>query len=81
MVTFGFHLIARTLSVGTFVFAQQKLVLKAPESNEAFGGEQKGTAMIGRKGHSLNIVTNMTTPPKGGTEFEGWLADDGVRTL
>jgi hypothetical protein len=27
--------------------------------------------------HSVNIVANMTTPPKEGTVFEGWLAHVG----
>jgi hypothetical protein len=59
------------------VFAQQTLDLKAPGGKEAFGGELKGTVLIGPKEHSVNIVANMTTPPKEGTVFEGWLADVG----
>ncbi|MFZ0628415.1 MAG: hypothetical protein WAM16_03855 [Nitrososphaeraceae archaeon] len=63
------------------MFAQQTLDLKAPGGNEAFGGEQKGTELIVSNEHSVNIVANMTTPPKEGTVFEGWLADVGVRTI
>ena len=59
------------------MFAQQTLDLKAPGGNEAFVGEQKGTALIVSNEHSVNIVANMTTPPKEGTLFEGWLADIG----
>lgn len=77
MVMFGFILIAGTFSVGNFVFAQQTLDLKAPGGSEAFGGELKGTVLIAPKEHSVNIVANMTTPPKEGTVFEGWLADVG----
>lgn len=77
MWMFGFLLIAGTFSIGNFVFAQKTLDLKAPVGNEAFGGEQKGTVLIFPKEHSLNIVANMTTPPKEGTVFEGWLADVG----
>lgn len=61
------------------MFAQQTLNLKAPGGNEAFGGEQKGTELIDSNEHSVNIVANMTTPPKEGTEFEGWML--GVRTI
>ena len=46
------------------MFAQQTLNLKAPGGNEAFGGEQKGTALIVSNEHSVNIFANMTTPPK-----------------
>jgi hypothetical protein len=77
MAVFGALLIAGTFSVGNFVFAQQTLDLKAPGGNEAFGGEQKGTVLIVPKQDSVNIVANMTTPPKVGTVFEGWLADVG----
>lgn len=31
--------------------------------------------MIVHKEHSVNIVANLTTPPKECTVFEGWLAD------
>jgi hypothetical protein len=55
---------SRIFLVGNFVFAQQTLDLKAPGGNEAFGGEQKGTALIVSNEHSVNIVANMTTPPK-----------------
>lgn len=78
---FSSLLIAGTFSVGNFVFAQQTLDLKAPGGNEAFGGEQKGTVLFVPKEHSINIVANMTTPPKEGNVFEGWLADVGVRTI
>jgi hypothetical protein len=77
MVMFGFVLITGTFSVGNFVFGQQTLDLKTPEGNEAFGGEEKGTVLIVPKEHSVNIVANMTTPPKEDTVFEGWLADVG----
>ena len=39
---------------------------------------KKGTATIVPKEHSLNIVANITTPPKEGTVFEGRQADIGV---
>jgi hypothetical protein len=77
MVMFGFVLISGTFSVGNFVFAQQELDLKTPGGNEAFGGEEKGTVLIVPKEHAVNIVANMTTPPKEGNVFEGWPADVG----
>ena len=77
MGKFGSLLIAGNFSVGNFVFAQKTLDLKAPVGNEALGGEQKGTVLIFPKEHSVNIVANMTAPPKEGTVFERWLADVG----
>jgi len=77
VVMFGSVLIAGTFSVGNFVYGQQTLDLKTPGGNEAFGGEEKGTFLIVPKEHSVNIVANMTTPPKEGTVFEAWLTDVG----
>jgi hypothetical protein len=60
-----------------FVFGQQTLDLKSPGGNEAFGGDSKGSLSIVPKEHTVNILANMSTPPKEGKVFEGWLADVG----
>jgi hypothetical protein len=73
----GIFMIAGTISVGKFVYGQQTLDIKTPGGNEAFGGEKMGTVTILSKEHSVNLVANMTTPPKEGKVFEGWLADVG----
>ena len=51
--------------------------MKTPGGNEAFGGDSKGSVSIVPKEHTVNIVANMSTPPKEGNVFEGWLADAG----
>lgn len=73
----GIFMIAASISVGKVVYGQQTLDIKTPGGNEAFGGENKGTVTIVPKEHSVNIVANMTTPPKEGKVFEGWVADVG----
>jgi hypothetical protein len=72
----GFVLVTGTISMGNFVSAQT-LDLKTPGGNQAFGGDNKGSVLIDPKEHSVNIVADMTTPPKEGKVFEGWLADVG----
>ncbi|HSA73780.1 MAG TPA: anti-sigma factor [Nitrososphaeraceae archaeon] len=57
--------------------AQQTLDLKTPGGNEAFGGDSKGTVSLVPKEHTVYIVANMSTPPKEGKVFEGWLVDVG----
>jgi len=69
--------IAGSFSNGKFVHSQQTLDIKTPGGNEAFGGEEMGTLTVVPKEHTVNIVANMTTPPKEGKVFEGWLADVG----
>lgn len=59
------------------VLGQQTLDLKVPGGNQAFGGDSKGSLSIVPKEHTVNIVANMSTPPKEGKVFEGWLADTG----
>jgi hypothetical protein len=73
----GIFMIAGSISVGKVVYGQQTLDIKTPGGNEAFGGENKGTVTIVPKEHLVNIVANMTTPPKEGKVFEGWVADVG----
>jgi hypothetical protein len=79
---FSVTVIATIMMVGTFcggnlVYGQQTLDIKAPGGNEAFGGEKMGTITIDPKEHTVNVVANITTPPKEGTVFEGWLSDVG----
>lgn len=69
--------IAGIFSSAAFVSAQQTLDLKTPGGNEAFGGDSKGTVSLVPKEHTVNIVANMSTPPKEGKVFEGWLVDVG----
>jgi len=69
--------IAGSFSNGKVVYGQQTLDIKTPGGNEAFGGEEMGTLTVVPKEHTVNIVANMTTPPKEGKVFEGWLADVG----
>ena len=59
------------------VLGQQTLDLKTPGGNQAFGGDSKGSVSIVPKEHTVNIVANMSTPPKEGKVFEGWLVDTG----
>jgi hypothetical protein len=73
----GVITIAGIFSSAGFVSGQQTLDLKTPGGNEAFGGDSKGSVSIVPKEHTLNIVANMSTPPKEGKVFEGWLADAG----
>jgi hypothetical protein len=77
MLLIAIFMIAGSISVGKFVYGQQTLDIKTPGGNEAFGGEKMGTVTILSKEHSANLVANMTTPPKEGKVFEGWLADVG----
>jgi len=72
----GFILVTGTISIGNFAFSQT-LDLKTPGGNQAFGGDNEGSVIIDPKEHSISIVANMTTPPKEGKVFEGWLADVG----
>jgi hypothetical protein len=72
----GSVLVTGTISIVNFVSAQT-LDLKTPGGNQAFGGDNKGSVLIDTKEPSVNIVANMTTPPKEGKVFEGWLADVG----
>jgi hypothetical protein len=60
-----------------FAYSQQTLDVKTPGGNEVFGGEKMGTVTIVPKEHMVQIVANMTTPPKEGKVFEGWLVDAG----
>jgi hypothetical protein len=71
----GMFSLAGIFSSAEFASGQQTLDLKAPGGNEAFGGDSKGSVLIVPKEHTVNIVANMTTPPKEGKVFEGWLAD------
>ena len=73
----GIFLIGGAIFVGRFVHGQETIDIKTPGGNEPFGGEKKGTVTIVPKEHSVNIVANMTSPPKAGKVFEGWLADVG----
>ena len=73
----GVITIAGIFSSAGFVSGQQTLDLKTPGGNEAFGGDSKGSVSIVPKEHTVNIVANMSTPPKEGNVFEGWLADAG----
>ena len=72
----GSILVTGTISIVNFVSAQT-LDLKTPGGNQAFGGDNKGSVLIDPKEHSVNIVADMTTPPKESKVFEGWLADVG----
>ena len=79
---FSITLIAMVMIAANFcgvnlVFGQQTLDIKTPGGNEAFGGEKMGTVTIVPKEHTVNVVGNMTSPPKEGTVFEGWLSDVG----
>jgi hypothetical protein len=76
--TLGLLMIAGTLSAGKFVFGQQTLDLKSPGGNQAFGGDNKGNLLLVPNEHTVNIIANMSTPPKEGSVFEGWLADVGA---
>jgi hypothetical protein len=69
--------IAGSFSTGKLVYGQQTLDIKTPGGNEAFGGDKMGTVKIVPKEHTVNVVANMTSPPKEGKVFEGWLADVG----
>jgi hypothetical protein len=71
----GVITIAGIFSSAGFVSGQQTLDLKTPGGNQAFGGDGKGSVSIVPKEHTVNIVANMSTPPKEGNVFEGWLAD------
>jgi hypothetical protein len=71
----GVITIAGIFSSTGFVSGQQTLDLKTPGGNQAFGGDGKGSVSIVPKEHTVNIVANMSTPPKEGNVFEGWLAD------
>lgn len=73
----GLCIISSTFSPGKIVCGQQTLDLKTPGGNEAFGGDNEGTVLLAPMEHTVNIVANMTTPPKEGSVFEGWLADVG----
>ena len=73
----GMITIAGIFSSAGFVSGQQTLDLKTPGGNEAFGGDSKGSVSIVPKEHTVNIVANMSTPPKEGKVFEGWLVDTG----
>lgn len=73
----GVITIAGIFSSAGFVSGQQTLDLKTPGGNEVFGGYSKGSVSIVPKEHTVNIVANMSTPPKEGNVFEGWLADAG----
>lgn len=73
----GIITIAGVFSSAGFVSGQQALDLKTPGGNEAFGGDSKGSVSLVPKEHTVNIVANMSTPPKEGKVFEGWLADAG----
>jgi hypothetical protein len=75
-IILGSVLVTGTISIGNFVSAQT-LDLKTRGGNQAFGGDNKGSVLIDPKEHSVNIVADMTTPPKEGKVFEGWLADVG----
>ena len=59
------------------VLGQQTLDLKTPGGNQAFGGDSKGSVSIVPTEHTVNIVANMSIPPKEGKVFEGWLVDTG----
>ena len=73
----GMITIAGIFSSAGVVSGQQTLDLKTPGGNEPFGGDSKGSVSIVPKEHTVNIVANMSTPPKEGKVFEGWLADTG----
>ena len=73
----GLVTIGGSFSAGKFVSGQQTLDIKTPGGNEAFGGEKKGTVELDPKEHTVIIVANISTPPKEGKVFEGWLADVG----
>jgi hypothetical protein len=77
MLLIGIFMIAGSISVGKFVYGQQILDIKTPGGNDAFGGEKMGTVTIVPKESIVHIVANMTTPPKEGKVFEGWLVDAG----
>jgi hypothetical protein len=77
IVMLGLVTISGSFSAGKFVSGQQTLDIKTPGGNEAFGGEKKGTVELVPKEHTVNIVANISTPPKEGKVFEGWLADVG----
>jgi len=76
ITTFGIVLVTGTIFIGNFV-SGQTLDLKTPGGNQAFGGDNKGSVVIDPKEHSVKIIANMSTPPKEGKVFEGWLADVG----
>lgn len=73
----GMIMIAGIFSSAGVVSGQQTLDLKSPGGNEAFGGDNKGIVSIVPTEQTVNIVANMSTPPKEGKVFEGWLADTG----
>ncbi|MFZ0657000.1 MAG: hypothetical protein WAM19_10190 [Nitrososphaeraceae archaeon] len=73
----GMITIAGIFSSAGVVSGQQTLDLKTPGGNEAFGGDSKGSVSIVPKEHTVNIVANMSTPPKEGNVFEGWLVVTG----
>jgi hypothetical protein len=77
MVVLTVVTISASFSNGKVVYGQQTLDIKSPGGSEAFGGEKMGTVTIVPKEHTVNVVANMTTPPKEGTVFEGWFSDVG----
>jgi anti-sigma-K factor RskA len=64
-------------SATQLAYSQQTLDIKTPGGNDPFGGQKMGTVTIVPKEHMVHIVANMTTPPKEGKVFEGWLVDAG----
>jgi anti-sigma-K factor RskA len=58
-------------------YSQQTLDIKAANGSDQFGGDKMGTLTVVPKEHSVNIVASMSSPPKEGKVYEGWLADSG----
>jgi len=77
MVVLTVVTISGSFSNGKVVYGQQTLDIKTQGGNEAFGGEKMGTVTIVPKEHTINVVANMTSPPKEGNVFEGWFSDVG----
>jgi hypothetical protein len=70
-------LIVGSFSIAQLAVAQQiGMDLTKPSGDKPYGGEKIGTVTIIPKGHVLDIVANMSSPPDAGKVWEGWLVDD-----
>jgi hypothetical protein len=71
-------LIMGSFSIAQIALAQQIVMdLTKPSGDKPYGGDKIGTVTIIPKGHVLDIVANMSSPPDAGKVWEGWLVDDG----
>jgi hypothetical protein len=58
-------------------YSQQTIDIRVPGGNETFGGDKMGVVTIVPKEHTIHLTANMSSPPKEGKVFEGWLVDAG----